>query len=429
MKRIIEIVLSALALIFFSPILIGVSLFVLLINGLPIFFFQERLGILKRPFQILKFRTMKDGRVTNLGHWLRKTGIDKLPQIWNILIGDMGIVGPRPLTQFDIDRLNWNGKFHEMRWSIPPGITGLSQLYSGMGARISFCFDRFYLKSKNLGLDVLIVLATFVMNLFSKNKIREKFKSKLKTRKNKVQWKHWRNHFKRNKNRALPKIDFEILELSTNEMRSIAYSLAIFQLGESGEGKIAKEIDKTILFGIDDFYREALKLFVKEEGRHARILGECIRALKGELIKSNWTEKLFHLGRRLLGIRLKLMVLLAAEVVGICFYKKLSEKIPNGFIKSALLEIVKDEEKHLKFHGDFFRIQVRNIFTKLVFKLLWRFVAFAACITVILDHSNTFRILGISNWKTFLKFQEIAKSTEEFIIEGLNWKLNQTFRS
>ncbi len=423
MKRIIEIVLYALALIFFSPILIGVSLFVLLINGLPIFFFQERL------FQILKFRTMKDGRVTNLGHWLRKTGIDELPQIWNILIGDMRIAGPRPLTQFDVDRLNWNGKFYEIRWSVLPGITGLSQLYSGMGARISFCFDRFYLKSKNLGLNVLIVLSTFVMNLFGKNKIREKFKSKLKTRKNKVQWKHWRNHFKRNENRTLPKIDFEILELSSNEMRSIAYSLAIFQLGESGEGRIVKEIDKTILFGIDDFYREALKLFVKEEGRHARILGECIRALKGELIKSNWTEKLFHLGRRLLGIRLKLMVLLAAEVVGICFYKKLSEKIPNGFIKSALLEIVKDEEKHLKFHGDFFRIQVRNIFTKLVFKLLWRFVAFTACITVILDHSNTFRILGISNWKTFLKFQEIAKSTEEFIIEGLNWKLNQTFRS
>ncbi|EMO26704.1 hypothetical protein LEP1GSC170_4975 [Leptospira interrogans serovar Bataviae str. HAI135] len=61
--------------------------------------------------------------------------------------------------------------------------------------------------------------------------------------------------------------------------------------------------------------------------------------------------------------------------------------------------------------------------------MLWRFVAFTACITVVLDHSNTFCILGISNWKTFLKFQEIAKSTEEFIIEGLNWKLNQTFRS
>ncbi|OCC31280.1 Bacterial sugar transferase [Leptospira interrogans serovar Canicola] len=143
-------------------------------------FFQERLGLLKKPFLIFKFRTMKDGKVTNLGYWLRKTGIDELPQIWNILIGNMGIVGPRPLTQLDIDRLNWNGKFHEMRWSVLPGITGLSQLYSGMGARISFCFDRFYLESKNLGLNILIVLLTFVINLFGKNRIREKLKSKLK---------------------------------------------------------------------------------------------------------------------------------------------------------------------------------------------------------------------------------------------------------
>ncbi|EMN48313.1 hypothetical protein LEP1GSC088_3743 [Leptospira interrogans str. L1207] len=115
------------------------------------------------------------------------------------------------------------------------------------------------------------------------------------------------------------------------------------------------------------------------------------------------------------------MVLLAAEVVGICFYKKLSEKIPNRFIKSALLEIVKDEEKHLRFHGDFFRTQVRNFFSKFVFRLLWRFVAFAACVAVILDHRKTFCILGIYNLKTFLKFQEIAKATEDFITEGLEF--------
>lgn len=102
------------------------------------------------------------------------------------------------------------------------------------------------------------------------------------------------------------------------------------------------------------------------------------------------------------------MVLLAAEVVGICFYKKLSEKIPNGFIKSALLEIVKDEEKHLRFHGDFFRTQVRNFFSKFVFRLLWRFVAFAACVAVILDHRKTFCILGISNWKSFLEIIQMA---------------------
>ncbi|EMP09228.1 bacterial sugar transferase, partial [Leptospira interrogans serovar Pyrogenes str. 200701872] len=103
MKRIIEIVLSTLALILFSPILIGVSFLILLINGLPIFFFRND-SVFKKPFLIFKFRTMKDGKVTNLGYWLRKTGIDELPQIWNILIGHMGIVGPRPLTQLDIDR-------------------------------------------------------------------------------------------------------------------------------------------------------------------------------------------------------------------------------------------------------------------------------------------------------------------------------------
>ncbi|RHX87986.1 sugar transferase [Leptospira stimsonii] len=424
MKRIIEVTLSSIALAIFLPVLIAVSLIILIFDGRPIFFAQERIGIGRRPFRILKFRTMKDGEVTNLGNLLRITGIDELPQIWNILKGDMGIVGPRPLTQFDIDRLGWNRRFYDRRWSVLPGITGLSQLYAGMGSRVSFCFDRSYLNNGNFGVDVRIVLLTFVINVFGKKRIREKLKLSLQRRKGIVRWKPWREHFLRNESRPLPKIDSQILELNPNEMRSIAYSLAIFQLGEAGEGKIAKQIDKTILFGIDDFYREALKLFVKEEGRHARILGECVRALKGELIESNWTERLFHFGRRLLGVRLKLMVLLAAEVIGICFYKKLADKIPNGFVKSALLEVVKDEEKHLKFHSDFFRIRVRNYFTKILFRVLWRLISFAACVTVILDHRKTFKVLGISNWNTFQKFQDIAKSTENFILEGLDWKLD-----
>ncbi|TGN01115.1 sugar transferase [Leptospira yasudae] len=428
MKRIIETALSSIALAIFSPVLIGVALLILLIDGRPIFFCQERLGLLKRPFRILKFRTMKDGEVTSLGYWLRRTGIDELPQIWNVLIGDMSVVGPRPLTQFDVNRLGWNRPFYDIRWSMRPGITGLSQLYSGMGARASFRFDRSYLNSNTPSLDVKIVFVTFAMNVFGKQRIRNKLKTSLKDRKIGVRWKQWREHFRGNEVRPLPKIDSETLDLRPNEMRSIAYSLAIFQLGEAGEGRIAKEIDKTILFGIDDFYKEALKLFVKEEGRHARILGECIRALKGELIESNWTERLFYFGRRLLGVRLKLMVLLAAEVVGICFYHKLADKIPNGFVKTALLDIVKDEEKHLKFHSDFFRIRVRNFFTKFVFRWLWRTIAFAACITVILDHRKTFRVLGISNWKTFLKFQEIARNTEDCILEGLSLKLNHGFR-
>ncbi|EMF89756.1 bacterial sugar transferase [Leptospira santarosai str. ST188] len=420
MKRMIEASLAAVALVLFSPVLVGVSLLILIIDGRPIFFLQERIGLNRKPFRIVKFRTMKDGVVTHLGSWLRKTGIDELPQIWNVLIGDMSVVGPRPLTQLDVDRLGWDRKFYEIRWSVLPGITGLSQLYSGMGSRVSFCFDRSYFKRKSFGLDVRIVLFTFAMNVFGRKRIRDTLKRSLKERRLGVRWKGWSEHFRKNESRPLPKIDAEVLKLRPNEMQSIAYSLAIFQLGESGEGRISKEIDKTILFGIDDFYRQALKLFVKEEGRHARILGECVRALKGEPIESNWTERLFYFGRRLLGVRLKLMVLLAAEVVGICFYKKIAEKIPNGLIKSALLDIVRDEEKHLKFHGDFFRIRVRNFFTKIVFKILWKLIALAACAAVILDHRKTFRTLGISNWKTFQKFQEIARSAEDFIVSDRN---------
>lgn len=414
--------LAALAL--FAPLLIGVALTILIVDGRPVFFLQERIGIAKRKFKILKFRTMKAGDVTKLGRLLRATGIDELPQIWNILTGDMRVVGPRPLTQADVDRLRWNGTFHEFRWNVSPGITGLSQLYSGMGARVSLCFDRSYIKRGNFRIDLEIVFLTFAMNLVGKETIRKKLRTSLLKRKTGVRWNSWRQHFRKNENRPLPPITSENLNLDPNEMRSIAYSLAVFQLGEAGEGRIAKEIDKVVLFGIDDFYREALKLFVKEEGRHARILGECVRALKGELLGSNWTERLFHLGRRLLGIRLKLMVLLAAEVVGICFYRKLADKIPDGFVKTALLEIVKDEEKHLRFHGDFFRVRIRNFFTKFIFRWLWRTVAFAACIAVILDHRKTFRVLGISNWKTFLKFREIASYTEDCILEGLTLKLN-----
>ncbi|MGQ2871431.1 sugar transferase, partial [Leptospira santarosai] len=220
MKRMIEASLAAVALVLFSPVLVGVSLLILIIDGRPIFFLQERIGLNRKPFRIVKFRTMKDGVVTHLGSWFRKTGIDELPQIWNVLIGDMSVVGPRPLTQLDVDRLGWDRKFYEIRWSVLPGITGLSQLYSGMGSRVSFCFERSYLNSKNLGLDIGIVFLTFAMNGFGKKRIRDGLKSKLKNRKRMIPWKKWAQHFRKNESRPLPKIDAEVLKLRPNEMQS-----------------------------------------------------------------------------------------------------------------------------------------------------------------------------------------------------------------
>ena len=82
---------------------------ILLDDGRPVLFRQERLGHRRRPFHILKFRSMRDGRVTRVGRVLRATGLDELPQFVNILRGDMSAVGPRPLTADDVARLGWSG--------------------------------------------------------------------------------------------------------------------------------------------------------------------------------------------------------------------------------------------------------------------------------------------------------------------------------
>ncbi|PJZ64989.1 hypothetical protein CH371_15935 [Leptospira wolffii] len=235
-------------------------------------------------------------------------------------------------------------------------------------------------------------------------------------KKPKFGWKKWAEHFRKNAERPLPEIQEQVIGFIPQKRLPVARSLAIFRLGESGEGRIAKDIDRVRIYGVDEDYREALKLFVKEEGRHARILGECVRALRGEYIDSNWTEKLFHFGRRLLGIRMKLLVLLVAEVVGICFYKKIAEKIPYGSVKWALQHIAEDEEKHLAFHSRFFRIRLRNPLSRLVFRICWRVLSLAACVSVLLDHRKTFRALGISHSDSIRKFKEIVLSTEKAIL-------------
>lgn len=237
-----------------------------------------------------------------------------------------------------------------------------------------------------------------------------------KKTKKRYSWTRWVKHFRGNVDRPYPEIQEQVIGFIPQKRIPVARSLAIFQLGESGEGRIAKDIDGKRMFGVDEEYRESLKLFVKEEGRHARILGECVRALRGELISSNWTEKLFHFGRRLLGIRCKLMVLLAAEVVGICFYKKIAEKIPYGCVKFALSHIAADEERHLAFHCSFFRIRLRNPITRFVFRVAWRILAASACLSVLLDHRKTFQALGLPVSDLVNRFREISLETERKIL-------------
>ena len=195
-------------------------------------------------------------------------------------------------------------------------------------------------------------------------------------------WKHWRCHFETQALRPLPAAPRDILLKVPEAWRGpLCASLARFQLGEGGEGRIAREIERATLPGIDDDYRAALKLFVREEGRHARILAGMVRALGGTLLRASWSERLFVAGRRLMGLRLKLLVLLAAEVIGLGFYALLARRLGACSIGEQLNEISADEGMHLEFHADFFRAQVDG--------------AGLACAVLLVDHRRTLRALEI----------------------------------
>jgi hypothetical protein len=195
----------------------------------------------------------------------------------------------------------------------------------------------------------------------------------------------WRVHFETNRLRPLPQVEAPQLPRAQHE--ALARSLERFQLGESGEGRIAHEIDRCAF--ADGDYRAALKLFVAEEGRHAAILGRMVNALGGRVLERSWTERLFVHARRLFGVRFKLLVLLAAEVIGIAFYGLLARAVPRGAMADALAQICADEEAHLLFHCDFLSRQPR------VLHWVWWPLGTAATLTVLWDHRRTLRAFGI----------------------------------
>lgn len=206
-------------------------------------------------------------------------------------------------------------------------------------------------------------------------------------------WSSWRRHFESNAARPVPAVDGD--GVPDAWVGPLARSLAVFQAGEAGEGRIARQIDRALLPGIDDDYRMALKMFVREEGRHAKILAQAVRALGGELQRTQWSERLFVGGRRLLGVRLKLLVLLAAEVVGIGVYGALAERLGTCSIGQALRELCEDEAMHLEFHCEFFRTQTTSRWRRAAFSGVWWAVATAACATVLVDHRATLRALEV----------------------------------
>jgi lipopolysaccharide/colanic/teichoic acid biosynthesis glycosyltransferase len=136
-KRLLDVVVAGLALVVLAPLLAALALAVWFSLGRPVFFRQERPGFQGRPFRIVKFRTMKEARdargnllpdgqrLTRLGTFLRRTSLDELPELWNVLRGEMSLVGPRPLL---MRYLPYFRPRERLRFEVRPGITGLAQV-------------------------------------------------------------------------------------------------------------------------------------------------------------------------------------------------------------------------------------------------------------------------------------------------------------
>jgi exopolysaccharide biosynthesis polyprenyl glycosylphosphotransferase len=183
-KRIIDIVFSAYALAILAPILFVIGILVKATSTGPIFFFQERIGRNGIPFRIIKFRSMftdaeklgpqlsstNDYRITKIGRFLRKTRLDELPQFWNVLAGDMALVGPRPERQFYIDQISKiNPHYHKLH-RIRPGITSWGQVKYGYAENVDqmvqrLRYDLLYLENMSLAMDIKILFYTIVIVL------------------------------------------------------------------------------------------------------------------------------------------------------------------------------------------------------------------------------------------------------------------------
>lgn len=193
-KRLYDILAAFVLLLLLSPLLAAAGLAVKLSSPGPVLFYQEREGRYGRRFFMLKFRTMytgglnllgerqailavdgtllklhRDPRVTPIGYWLRKTSVDELPQLWNVLRGEMSLVGPRPLIPFMLEK--GDQEFRQVRALVRPGVTGLWQLRdrsNNTSAIAMRLHDLEYIDRFSLRLDFLILLRTIPAVLMGK---------------------------------------------------------------------------------------------------------------------------------------------------------------------------------------------------------------------------------------------------------------------
>jgi lipopolysaccharide/colanic/teichoic acid biosynthesis glycosyltransferase len=181
-KRIFDLICSFLALIILSPVFLVVSIVLLCQGDGSVFFRQERIGYKGKPFNILKFRTMRvdsesngeprlaavnDERLTKVGKFLREHHLDELPQLLNVLLGDMSFVGPRPERRYFIEKIRQENPNYDYLYMIRPGLTSMATLHNGYTDTMEKMLKRLdmdleYLQKRSLWLDMKLILTTFL---------------------------------------------------------------------------------------------------------------------------------------------------------------------------------------------------------------------------------------------------------------------------
>lgn len=185
LKRILDIVVALLGFLAALPFMLLTAIAIKIFDPGPVFYSQERSGRYEKPFKVYKFRTMRvdaeklsgpmlaqenDPRITRLGAFLRAVRLDELPQIWNVLVGDMSIVGPRPERPFFVEQFKQEIPEYVYRMNVKPGITGLAQVYGKYNttAYDKLIYDLVYIQNAGIRADLTIIIQT-VRVLFQKS--------------------------------------------------------------------------------------------------------------------------------------------------------------------------------------------------------------------------------------------------------------------
>ncbi len=187
-KRVLDIVISVVMIVLLLPLSLLLAIIIKLESKGPVLFSQERVGEKKKPYRIYKFRSMvdraesqsgpkwaedDDPRITRVGKFFRKWRLDEIPQLWNVLKGDMSFVGPRPERDFFIKELEKEIPYYGKRFTVKPGLTGWAQVSYGYGSSVEDAveklnYEMFYIKNMSIILDLVIILRTVKTVLFGR---------------------------------------------------------------------------------------------------------------------------------------------------------------------------------------------------------------------------------------------------------------------